>query len=334
MTTRHARVRVPASTSNLGAGFDCVGLAVDRWLTASATVRQAGGGGGEGEGRGEGSGQSVVVNRAGRLAVVTLPSEQDLLYRGFQAACHAAGVSWSGDLTIDANSEIPVGYGLGSSAAAVVAGALLANATLGLALPRERLVTIGAGIDGHPDNVAPALYGGCLLVVRMPGGGLHVTVLVVAPQLEFLIALPPFPSDTKAARAALPDAVPFKDAALAVSRAAALVQGLATGDGALLALALEDVLHVPYRRGGVPGYDDVVRAARAAGAYGATLSGAGSGVLAIAPRAAADQVGRALLDAWRAVGITAELLRFSRPAAGASVLHAPHSTHPAPLETT
>jgi homoserine kinase len=333
MTTRHARVRVPASTSNLGAGFDCVGLAVDCWLTASATVQEAGGGG---------RGQSVVVNRAGRLAVVTLPSEQDLLYRGFQAACQAAGVSWSGDLTIDATSEIPVGYGLGSSAAAVVAGALLANATLGLALPRERLVEIGAGIDGHPDNVAPALYGGCLLVVRMPGGGgergggLHVTVLVVAPQLEFLIALPPFPSDTKAARAALPATVPFKDAALAVSRAAALVQGLATGDGTLLALALEDVLHVPYRRAGVPGYDEVVRAARAAGAYGATLSGAGSGVLAIAPRAAADQVGRALLDAWRAVGITAELLRFSRPAAGASVLHAPppHSTHPAPLATT
>lgn len=322
MTTCRASVRVPASTSNLGAGFDCVGLALDRWLTASATVRRGGGG------------QSVVVNRAGRLAVVTLAPEQDLLYRGFRAACHAAGLSWAGDVTIDATSEIPVGYGLGSSAAAVVAGALLANATLGLALPREQLVAIGAGIDGHPDNVAPALYGGCVLAVRTPGGGVYVTALVVAPQLEFLIALPPFPSDTKAARAALPAAVPFTDAALAVSRAAALVQGLATGDGALLATALEDVLHVPYRRAGVPGYDEVVRAAQVAGAYGATLSGAGSAVLALAPRAAADQVGRALLDAWRAVGITAELLRFSRPAAGASVLHAPHSTHSAPLETT
>src|SRR5260370_16077948 len=168
------------------------------------------------------------------------------------------------------------------------------------------------------------------------GRVLHVTVLVVAPQLEFLIALPPFPSDTKAARAALPATVPLKDAAIAVSRAAALVQGLATGDGALLAVALDDLLDVPYRRPGVPRHDEVVRAARAAGAYGATLSGAGSGVLAIAPRAAADQVGRALLDAWRAVGITAELLRFSRPAAGASGLQVPppHSTPPAPPETT
>jgi homoserine kinase len=217
----------------------------------------------------------------------------------------------------------------------VVAGALLADATLGLALPRERVVAIGAAIDGHPDNVAPAVYGGCALAVRMPeGAGLHVTALAVAPLLEFLIAVPSFPSDTKAARAALPAAVPFTDAALAVSRAAALVQGLATGDGVLLAAALDDVLHVPYRRAGVPGYDEVVRAARAAGAYGATLSGAGSGVLAIAPRAAADQVGLALLDAWRAAGITAELLRFSRPAAGARVIHASRLTHHEPLETT
>jgi homoserine kinase len=261
--------------------------------------------------------------------VVTLPPEEDLLYRGFRAACQAAGVPWSGDLTIDAASEIPVGYGLGSSAAAVVAGALLADATLGLALPRERVVAIGAAIDGHPDNVAPAVYGGCALAVRMPeGAGLHVTALAVAPLLEFLIAVPSFPSDTKAARAALPAAVPFTDAALAVSRAAALVQGLATGDGVLLAAALDDVLHVPYRRAGVPGYDEVVRAARREG------RAVRSGVLAIAPRAAADQVGLALLDAWRAAGITAELLRFSRPAAGARVIHASRLTHHEPLETT
>ena len=325
MTTRRASVRVPASTSNLGAGFDCVGLAVDRWLTASATVGQGGGGGGGGE--------SVTISRAGLLAVVTLPPQEDLLFRGFRAACQAAGVRWSGDLTIDAASEIPVGYGLGSSAAAVVAGALLADATLGLALPRERLVAIGADIDGHPDNAAPAVYGGCALVVRTPGG-LQVTGLTVSPQLEFLIAVPPFPSDTKAARAALPAVVPFTDAALAVSRAAALVQGLATGDGALLTAALDDVLHVPYRRAGVPGYDEVVGAARAAGAYGATLSGAGSSVLAIASHAAADQVGLALLAAWRAVGITAELLRFSRPAAGASVIPASRIPHHERLETT
>jgi len=214
-----------------------------------------------------------------------------------------------------------------------VAGALLADAALDLGLPRERIVTIAAGLEGHPDNVAPAVYGGAALTVRA-SGGLHVTALAVAPELEFLIAVPPFPADTRAARAALPATVPFGDAAIAASHAAALVQGLATGDGQLLAAALDDVLHVPYRRAAIPGYDAVTAAARAAGAFGATLSGAGSSVLAIAPRAAADRVGAALLDAWRATGVTAALLRFPRPADGATVIHALRTPHPAPLETT
>jgi len=321
MTPCRASVHVPASTSNLGAGFDCVGVAVDRWLTATATLRP---------------GQTAVtIHRTGTLATLTVAVEDDFLARGFRAASDVAGARWIGGLTLDATSEIPIGCGLGSSAAALVAGALLADAVLGLGLPRERLVEIAAGIEGHPDNVAPAVYGGAALTVRAPGGGgLHVTPLTVSPEVVFLIAVPPFPSDTKAARAALPASVPFADAVLAASHAAALVQGLGTGDGVLLAAALDDVLHVPYRRAAIAGYDAVTAAARAAGAFGATLSGAGSSVLAIAPRAAADRVGAALLDAWRGAGVTAELLRVPRPAGGATVTDAPRTTQPAPLETT
>ena len=319
MTTRRASVRVPASTSNLGAGFDCVGLAVDRWLTATATLRPGP--------------AAVTIHRAGTLAALTVPFADDLLTRGFRAAGDAAGASWIGDLTMDADSEIPIGCGLGSSAAALVAGALLADATLGLGLSRERIVEIATTVEGHPDNVAPAVHGGAVLSIRTEHG-VRTTQLPVAADLVFLIAVPPFPSDTKAARAALPATVPFQDAVLAASRAAALVEGLATGDGELLAAGLDDVLHVPYRRAAIPGYDAVTAAARAAGAYGATLSGAGSSVLAIAPSAAADGVGRALLAAWHAAGVTAELLRFPRPAGGAAVGHAPRTTHPAPLETT
>jgi homoserine kinase len=144
----------------------------------------------------------------------------------------------------------------------------------------------------------------------------------------FLVAVPPFPSDTKAARAALPTTLPHAQAVLAANRAAALVQGLATGDGDLLAAALDDVLHVPYRRARIPGYDAVVAAARAAGAYGATLSGAGSAILAIAPRERAGAVGAALLAAWRETGVAAELVRCAEPVAGAKVdaLHTIHQT--------
>ena len=301
-----ARVRVPATSSNLGAGFDCVGIAVDRWLTAAVSV----------EPRGDG----VVIHRAGRLSALTLPPEEDLLIHGFHAACAAAGTPVPRDVTIDAVSDIPVGCGLGSSAAAIVAGALLADAALGLGLTRERIVAIAAEVEGHPDNVAPAVYGGAVLSVRTAAGGLRTAPLAVAPDLVFLLAVPPFPSDTRAARAALPAVLPHAEAVLAASRAAALVQGLATGDRELLAAALNDtVLHVPYRRGRIPGYDAVVAAARAAGAYGATLSGAGSAILAIAPRERAAAVGAALLAAWRGAGVEAELIRCPQPVGGAAV---------------
>src|SRR5439155_18898838 len=138
-------------------------------------------------------------------------------------------------------------------------------------------------------------------------------------------------NDTKAARAALPHTLPHTDAVVAAGRAAALVQGLATGAAALLAAALDDVLHVPFRRGRVPGYDAVVAAAKQAGAYGATLSGAGSAIVAIAPRERSGPVGAAMIAAWREIGIAAELIRCPSHVAGAMVTPSPRTTHHVPL---
>src|SRR5207247_1047537 len=206
-----ARARVPASSSNLGSGFDCIGVAIDRWLVASVTcaAETRGGGGG------------ITVRRHGRLTAVSVPAEAERLARDTRAQC------------------------------------------------------------------AP---------------------LNVAADIELLIAVPPFPSDTKAARALLPKMLPHADAVLAASRAAALVQGLATGDGALLSAALDDVLHVPFRRARIPGYDAVVAAAQNAGAFGATLSGAGSAILAIAPGQQSAAVGAAMIAAWRDNGVEAEVI--------------------------
>ena len=309
-----ARVRVPASSSNLGSGFDCVGVAIDRWLVASVTL----------------GGTGISIRRRGTLSAVRARADQDLFTRGFRAACAAGGASPTG-ASIEAASDIPVGCGLGSSAAAIVAGALLADAVLGLGLSRVQILEIGTTIEGHPDNVAPAIYGGAVLSVHTRTG-LVSSSLRVAPAMELLIAVPPFPNDTKAARAALPHTLSHADAVVAASRAAALVQGLATGDGALLAAALDDVLHVPFRRGGIRGYDAVVAAAKQAGAHGATLSGAGSAILAIAPRERAAAVGTALLDAWRSAGVTAELIRCAQPVSGAVVSEIPQTIHPVATE--
>jgi len=314
-----ARVRVPATSSNLGAGFDCIGVAVDRWLVASVTLQKSGGGG-------------FSIGRHGNLSAVKVRPDQDLFTRGFRAACAAGGAATPAGVTIDATSDIRVGCGLGSSAAAIVAGAMLADAALELGLSRAQLLDIGTTIEGHPDNIAPAIFGGAVLSAHTPVG-LVASQLRVAPGIELLIAVPPFPNDTKAARAALPQTLPHTDAVIAAGRAAALVQGLATGDGALLGAALDDVLHVPFRRARIPGYDAVVDAAKQAGAYGATLSGAGSAILAIAPRERAAAVGTAMLAAWDGYGVEAELITCSSAVPGASVSAVPRTTHNAPRTT-
>jgi len=298
-------VRVPGSTSNLGAGFDCIGMAVDRWLTV--TVR-----------RDMSDSPTPRLVRHGTLeSLAGLRPERDTIFAGFRAACTSAGAAVPGGLIFEADSDIPVGRGIGSSAAAVVAGASLANAMLGLRLDARALAGIGAAIEGHPDNVAPSIFGGAVLALA--GDPLTVSALEVHPSLVFVFAVPDFAVETKRARSALPNVVPHVTAVQAAARSAALVRGLATGEPALLVAGLDDVLHVPHRRGLVRGYDVVTAAAAKAGAYGATLSGSGSSIVAIAPLDAAPAVETAMAFAWQERGIAAETFHTGRRVRGYEV---------------
>jgi homoserine kinase len=309
----HVVVRVPASTSNLGAGFDCVGVAVDRWLTIVAWID-------------EGTAAPVVVERGGTLAGLAVPPEDDLLTAGFRAACYAMGRPIPSALHIRAHSDIPIARGLGSSGAAVVAGAAAANALLELGLDDRALLGVATEREGHPDNAAAAICGGAVLVLdaRERGPGVIATELPLHPDLALVVAVPDFAVETKHARSILPRRVAHEVATLAVARAAALVRGLSTADETLLGQALDDVLHVPFRRILVPGYDDVVEAARQAGALGATLSGSGSSIVAVVPRAHADAAGAAMTTAWGGHGVTAtHFTNASRVAGYSATLDAP-----------
>jgi homoserine kinase len=286
-------ILVPASTSNLGAGFDCVGVALGLWLRVEASRLDAGAG-------------ALELRRSGTLAALDVPTGDDRIVRGFQSACESAGAGRVG-VVLEAHSSIPIGRGLGSSAAATVAGALAARALLGLDLDDAAVLDLCAAIEGHADNVAPILFGGATLVTR-GAGGLLVTPLDVHEGLAFVIAVPPFAVQTDSARSILPASVSHGTAATAASHAAALVHGLAHADGALLGVALDDVLHVPFRRRLVAGYERVTAAARAAGAFGATLSGSGSSILAITPVPAASRVGEAMAGAWRDAGVIADII--------------------------
>jgi homoserine kinase len=305
---RTASVRVPATSANLGAGFDCIGMAVDRWLTASV----------EADDNPHSGKAAITIIREGTLASFALTPEDDMLYAGFIAACAASGRAVPGRLAFRVESEIPVARGLGASSAALVAGARLADAALALGLSTFGLAELCTRIEGHPDNVAPALFGGAMLGVSSNGSfeARHwvFAPLPVHPTLAFVFIIPPYPIETAAARAILPREVAYEVAVTAAGKGAALAHGLATGDGALLRIALDDVLHVPYRRELVPGIARLHDAACEAGAYGATLSGSGSTLVAIAPQDAADRVADAMTKRWRAEGVLADSFVQRRPA--------------------
>lgn len=289
-----ARVRVPCSTSNVGGGFDCIGIALDRWLQAEAWLRPGG--------------AAPIIERAGALMALEASPVgvgDDLILRGFALACESVGRAAPRGLTLRATSNIPVARGLGSSAAALVAGALLADTLLELGTGAAGVARLCATEEGHPDNVAPIVLGGAVLGVPRDGSWTF-DPLDVHPDVAIVLAIPMFETSTRAMRGALPAQVPFDDAVRAAGKGAALVRGLATADAALLTWALDDVVHVPYRRALVPGYDAVEAAALAAGAWGATLSGAGSSLLALAPPSVVGRVGEAMAGAWRAMRIAAE----------------------------
>ncbi len=322
--TRRVHVHVPASTSNLGGGFDCVGVAVDRWLSLTARLDPA-------------SPVDVRITRAGTLANLAATLDEDRIIVGFRAACAYAGRPAPRGLLVRAKSTIPVARGLGSSAAATVAGAIAANALLDLGLDDLAITTIASRLEGHPDNVAPAVFGGATLAIASPDvAGSSATIvrtLSVAPEIALVLAVPKLTVETVRARAALPPVVPHEVAARAAALGAALVQGLASADATLLAAALDDVLHVPYRRHLVPGFDAVVDAARGAGAFGATLSGSGAAIIAIAPRPLASFVGGAMSSAWSDVGVEAEAFESHTPARGYRLRVAAERTQPLDHDT-
>jgi homoserine kinase len=273
-------VRVPCSTSNLGAGFDCIGVALQRWLDARFLPDD----------------EPLRIERHGTLAALT-GRHEDLTLRAFRTGLAARGIRRATG-RIHATSDIPIARGLGSSAAATVAGLVLATAAAGDALDRTRELERALALEGHPDNAAPALHGGLVAVTRAADGMAHATRLPLAPTLGFAFAAPDVEVATARARAALPQNVPHAVASRALGRVAALVHGLATGDPALLALGFEDELHVPYRLPLIPDAARALDAARTAGAFAATISGSGSGIIAVTPADIAAAVAEAMGDAF------------------------------------
>ena len=254
-------VRVPATTANMGPGFDCVGMALDIWNSVHVEVGKSG----------------FVIHGEGKDGLPAGPS--NVVYRYFCLPFEESGRDVP-KVTLTCENEVPIGRGLGSSSAALVAGLLAGNELAGCHFTRDEILQIAAKEEGHPDNVAPALLGGCQIGVWE--GSQIVTAAVPTPDdLRAVLFLPDVWMYTEKARSILPAQIARKDAVYNIGRMGLLVKALVTGDFTDLAVATQDRLHQPARQTIFPAMQNIFRAALGAGALGVFLSGAGSGVLAL-----------------------------------------------------
>ena len=282
-------VRVPASTSNLGPGFDCLGLAAEMWLEVALRPTPAS--------------SEHTFERVGSHAMELLGAETELVVEAFALAARSFGVR--GSFRFRVRHEIPIARGFGSSGAAVAAGLLLAAALredARSALDRSHLLRLGIALEGHPDNVTASLFGGATLCHPAPDGPGSDPVWVpveVHSKLRLALAWPHEALSTARARAALPRHVPLEEATENPRRLALLLAGLRQADPNLLRVGGEDALHVRHRLPLIPGAAQALEAARAAGAWLATISGAGSGLVALGPRDRIEPVARAMEQALR-----------------------------------
>lgn len=281
-----AHVRVPATSANLGPGFDALGLAFALYNEVGAE---------------EADRVTVAIDGEGKGRLAT--NERNVVARGVSAAYQAAGRAFRGCALACVN-RIPLARGLGSSAAAWVSGLVAGNALLGSPLDRHALLGLAARAEGHPDNVAAALFGGLTVACSGPDGAVAVA-LPVPPTLRWIALIPDIASATAEARAVLPAMVTRQDAVFNVQRVALLLASLQAGRPDALRIALEDRLHEPHRLRLFPWMPEVVAAARRAGALGCVLSGAGPSLLAVVAAAAGvvDAVARGMEEALGRAGI-------------------------------
>ena len=291
MTLAAAQVRVPCSTSNLGSGFDTLGLALDRYLHATF----------------EPGGSELDVRRTGTLARLEEEPERDLLVETFLRGLADGGAPAHGVLRV--HSEIPVARGLGSSAAALVAGHDLALAALRCVADPLASFRYALGREGHGDNAAPCALGGLRAVVSGPDGP-RALALELSPEVGFAYAAPAEAVSTADARAALPLQVVHHVAVAQLGYLAALLRGLALGDAELLRVGVTDLLHVPYRLPLIPQGAGAIGAGYEAGAWAVTISGSGSGLLAMCPTDRTASVAEAMATVFAGAGDASRCVAF------------------------
>ncbi|MBE9064727.1 homoserine kinase [cf. Phormidesmis sp. LEGE 11477] len=279
-------VTVPATTANIGPGFDCLGAALSLYNRFHFTPFTP---------LSDSEPFQITVEGAERRRVNSGAS--NLVYRSYLKCYERIGRA-APPIHIRINLGVPLSRGLGSSSTAIVGGILGANMLAGSPLGPAELAKLANQIEGHPDNVVPALLGGAQLAV-VTKGRLQICKLPWHESVVPVVIIPEFELSTADARRVLPGHYSRADAVFNTSHIGLLLQGLATGNGDWIGGGMSDRIHQPYRKKLIPGYDNVRRAALRAGAWGMVISGAGPTLLALAPSDTAESVREAMETAWK-----------------------------------
>lgn len=298
------KVCVPGTTANCGPGFDAVGIACTIYNELELTLNRS---------------DKLNIEILGEGRGVIPSDEQNIVWQAVQAVLARTGKSYHG-AHIKMTNNVPLARGLGSSAAAIVAGLVAANAAVGGPLSKQQLFELATEFEGHPDNVAPAIFGGITLSAVYQEKA-HCLRFLPPGVLEMVVAIPAFNLSTKAARQVLPETVAYQDAVFNISRTALLIGALSQGAFGHLQCALEDRIHQPYREALIPGMRDVFQAANRQGAYGSAISGAGPCLIAFTQQNAAP-IGEAMVAAFKANNIDATYVILHIDQAGARLIDA------------
>jgi homoserine kinase len=302
------KVRVPATTANLGPGFDVFGAALSLYNEFEAEYVS------------DSKKPFFVLKGNGKKSIPK--GEKNLFWQSMQKTFKLLGENKYNlkNLNISINTSIPLSGGLGSSASAIVGGIVLANALCANKLNKTQVADLAVKIEGHPDNVVPALYGGICICSR-DGVHAHGTVVQLPiPKLKIVLCVPAFELRTKRSRQILPKCIDLQDVVFNTSRIALLTAAFCCSDFELLKAGMQDRIHQPYRKKMIPAMNEVLDAALSCGAYGACLSGSGPTLAAFCNAKYALNIQKSMLKRWKKDSVRAKAYVLDIDAKGATII--------------
>lgn len=307
-------VKVPATSANIGPGFDCLGLALPIYntITIEETVLP---------------GTGIEINLMADDGVVdemifdNIPrDENNIVYKAIEMLYNSIGQEPS-ELKINIQSQIPITRGLGSSSSVIVGGLMAANKLLGSPADETALLSLATEIEGHPDNVAPAILGGFVLASQEDDGSIVYRKLDWPEEWDITVCIPDFELSTAIARSVLPTEIPMQDAIYNMKHLAMLIEAVDTKDEKLMKTALHDRLHQPYREKLVPGMKEIMEAFKHEdGVLGCVLSGAGPTMLVISHKYDLDKIKSTVKEIWDNQGIKADVRTLKVVPNGAEII--------------